>query len=342
MLGMGADAAHLGEAVEPHPLAGHRHQPALALHADEAAEPVGERGERARLASARRARASRARPRRSAVTKSTSRPPAVIVSATICASVAARVTAVPGTGGIEVASVSQISPSAGTSAASAARLSALLVRRRRRTARSAGRAAALAHRPAPGRPSRWSSADQAGRSRAMDAIMPAACRDRPAMSRRISAPRADGPALECDLHRRRAALRLAVEDGLDIVAVGIEQEGGVIAGMIVARSPGAPLSVPPAARPGLVEGIDRRLVLRLEGEVRWRPVSLPSAASLSAVETTSSSAQNMPSAAAVDRDVEHAQDRLVEAAAGVQIAHDQLDMIDQPAAMQFACRISSD
>jgi hypothetical protein len=40
-----------------------------------------------------------------------------------------------------------------------------------------------------------------------------------------------------------------VIDGLDVVAVRIEQESGVITGMIVGASPGAPLSLPPASRP---------------------------------------------------------------------------------------------
>ena len=40
----------------------------------------------------------------------------------------------------------------------------------------------------------------------------------------------------------------AVEDGLEVVAVEVEDEGPVVAGVVVRRSPGPPLSVPPAAR----------------------------------------------------------------------------------------------
>ena len=45
-----------------------------------------------------------------------------------------------------------------------------------------------------------------------------------------------------------ADVLLAVEDGLDIVAGRIEQEGAVIAGVIIAQS-GRAISRPPAARP---------------------------------------------------------------------------------------------
>ena len=45
--------------------------------------------------------------------------------------------------------------------------------------------------------------------------------------------------LERDLHRSRAAFRFAVEDGFDIVAVGVEDEGGVVAGVIRAFAGGA-------------------------------------------------------------------------------------------------------
>src|SRR3546814_13873783 len=72
--------------------------------------------------------------------------------------------------------------------------------------------------------------------------------------------------LKPHLDRRRAALMFAVIDRLDIVAVGVEQERGVIARMI---GPLARRAIVAAARrqPGLVKGIDRRAIRRLNGRV---------------------------------------------------------------------------
>src|SRR3546814_8817658 len=72
--------------------------------------------------------------------------------------------------------------------------------------------------------------------------------------------------LKPHLYRRRAALTFAVIDRLDIVAVGVEQERGVIARMI---GPLARRAIVAAARrqPGLVKGIDRRAIRRLKGQV---------------------------------------------------------------------------
>ena len=101
--------------------------------------------------------------------------------------------------------------------------------------------------------------------------------------------------LEADLHRGGAALVRAMIDRLDIVAVGIEQEGGVIAGMI---GPLAGRAIVGAAgrQPRLVEGLDHRLVLRLESAGAWGRSACLARPSLSAVEIASSSAPNMPSA----------------------------------------------
>jgi hypothetical protein len=52
-------------------------------------------------------------------------------------------------------------------------------------------------------------------------------------------------ALHPVIRARWLSLR-AMTHGLDIVAVGIEHEGGVIVGVVVGLSPDGPLSVPPA------------------------------------------------------------------------------------------------
>jgi hypothetical protein len=53
-----------------------------------------------------------------------------------------------------------------------------------------------------------------------------------------------------------------VADRLDPVAVGIEQERPVVAGVIVRPHPGGPSSVPPAARPA-----------RWKASTAWRPAA---------------------------------------------------------------------
>src|SRR3546814_14696067 len=72
--------------------------------------------------------------------------------------------------------------------------------------------------------------------------------------------------LKPHLDRRRAALMFAVIDRLDIVAVGVEQERGVIARMI---GPLARRAIVAAARrqPGLAKGIDRTAIRRMKRQV---------------------------------------------------------------------------
>ncbi len=123
-------------------------------------------------------------------------------------------------------------------------------------------------------------------------------------------------------------------DGLDVVAVGIEQEGRVIAGVII--GPFAWRAIIPAARfkAGGMERVDHRAVFSLEGDMvaasedarRFRPVGLRYKQLVT---------PEMAGRVAFDGNVQNAKHGLVEAPAGVEVGDDQLNMIDQSAAMQF-------
>lgn len=70
--------------------------------------------------------------------------------------------------------------------------------------------------------------------------------------------------LKGDLYRRDAALRFTMIDGLDVFAVGVEQEGGKIAGVV---GPLTRSAIVPAAgsQSCLLEGFHHGAVRRLKG-----------------------------------------------------------------------------
>src|SRR5688500_11851107 len=108
-----------------------------------------------------------------------------------------------------------------------------------------------------------------------------------------------------------------MEDGLDIVAVGVEKEGRIIAGMVGALARRA--VVPAACRQArLVKGVDGRPVLRLEGEVM---TAGKLAKRFGAVGRGNEQlvGPEMGFRAAADRDLEHLEQGLVEASARGQI-----------------------
>ena len=79
-----------------------------------------------------------------------------------------------------------------------------------------------------------------------------------------------------------------VVHGLDVVAVGVEHEGRVVAGVVVPLARRAVVGAAGGER-GRVEAVDRLAVGRLEREVQTDRRLGPSS------ETYSSSAQNAPS-----------------------------------------------
>ena len=75
-----------------------------------------------------------------------------------------------------------------------------------------------------------------------------------------------GMCSEGDLHGIGAALGLAVEYRLDVVAVGIDHERPVVPGVVRAFARRA-IVLAAGGKPGLMKGLDRRAVLGLEREV---------------------------------------------------------------------------
>ena len=63
--------------------------------------------------------------------------------------------------------------------------------------------------------------------------------------------------------------RSSVMDGFDVVAVGIAQEDGVVAGVVFRPFPGSVQHLHPGRHGGLVHGVDRGPVRRAEGDVQF-------------------------------------------------------------------------
>jgi hypothetical protein len=60
-----------------------------------------------------------------------------------------------------------------------------------------------------------------------------------------------------------------VADRLDVVTVGVQREGAVVAGVVLAR-PRHAVVAPAGGEGGGVEAVDGRTITRLEGDVRSR------------------------------------------------------------------------
>ena len=85
-------------------------------------------------------------------------------------------------------------------------------------------------------------------------------------------------------------------NGLDVVAVGVEHEGGVIAGVIGAQAGGAVVGAA-GGEAGMIKGLDLGVVGGLEREVdaAGRGALGVAAARLLGMDTNRSSAQKWPS-----------------------------------------------
>src|SRR5581483_9806685 len=80
------------------------------------------------------------------------------------------------------------------------------------------------------------------------------------------------PALRLLHGRARDLARMA--DGLDVVPVGVVDEGAVIVRVVVLADSGSAVVDPVRREGSLVEGVDRRAVGRGEGDVRPGSVGL--------------------------------------------------------------------
>ena len=116
-------------------------------------------------------------------------------------------------------------------------------------------------------------------------------------------------------------------DGLDVVAVGVEHEGRVVGAVVGALARAAAVLAAGGERRG-VEAIDRRAILRLEGEMHavGRRAAPPHLAGAAHVELVAGEglrglvAQLAP---------EGAERSAVEAAAGLEIAHHEVDVVEE-------------
>src|SRR5690606_31712227 len=138
--------------------------------------------------------------------------------------------------------------------------------------------------------------------------------------------------LERHLDALRALPRLAMEHGLDVVAVGVEEEGGVVAGVVVAlarRAVVAAAGLEPRSMPGL----DHGAVAGLEGEMVATGQLARRRLAVGGRDEQLVDPE-MVVALAAEGQLQNLEQGLVEAAAGLDVAHDQLDMVDQAAAMQ--------
>jgi hypothetical protein len=121
-----------------------------------------------------------------------------------------------------------------------------------------------------------------------------------------------------------------VVDRLDVVAVGVVGEGGVVAGVVVARA--RPAVVAPAiGQGGGVEALDGRLVGGLEGQVHVAGRLADVDPQLVGIDMVAG-----PGDAALDeRHADRLEHGLVEPLHGRQVLGAQVDVVDQAAAMEL-------
>ena len=134
--------------------------------------------------------------------------------------------------------------------------------------------------------------------------------------------------LRGDHHRRGGAGGFSVVDGFDVVAVGVQDEGGVVAGVVGAGA-GAPLSRPPAASAAAWtrstsarDAVWKARWMR-DGGSPFAGVRHSSSATISAGVSSTSWRPNTASTVGV------------EPLAGRQVGATQLDVIDQSSAMKL-------
>ena len=124
-----------------------------------------------------------------------------------------------------------------------------------------------------------------------------------------------------------------MEDGFDIVAVRVQDERGVVAGVVglLARRP----VVAPAMRQRrTVKRVDRRAVLGLEGKV-MPAGQLPQRRRAAGRGHHQFIGPEEVVLGIDDGNVEDAEGGGIEVAAGFEGAHHELDVVDEPAAMQL-------
>src|SRR5690348_11553677 len=134
-------------------------------------------------------------------------------------------------------------------------------------------------------------------------------------------------------HGLGGLLRFAVEHDFDVVAIGIQHEGAVVAGMILALAGRAEVA---AARRegGMIEALHGLPVLALESQVHAAGQLAHGRFALARGDEELVRPEVIVRFAA-DRNLQHLEHRLVKTLARGDVLHDELDVIDESAAMQF-------
>src|SRR5690606_20433578 len=136
-----------------------------------------------------------------------------------------------------------------------------------------------------------------------------------------------------DLDRGRGARRRAVVDDLDVVAVRVEQERGVVAGMVGAQARRAVVPAP-GAQTRVVHAIDGRPIGSLKRQVRGARGLAHRRGGVHRADDELVAPEE-PGSVAAEGDPELAQDRQVEALAALEIQRDELEVIDEPSSMEL-------
>lgn len=121
-----------------------------------------------------------------------------------------------------------------------------------------------------------------------------------------------------------------MEDGFDVVAIGIEQEGCIIAWVIGSLS-GLAIVAASGGQPCLMEQSYSLAIPRLEGQMHMRRLAFI----LSQGVDPELVAGDVPVVIRQQRKFERPEYRAIEPGRGREIPGSQLDMIDQAASMQF-------
>lgn len=124
-----------------------------------------------------------------------------------------------------------------------------------------------------------------------------------------------------------------MENGLDVVAIGVEHESRIVSGMISSLA-GRTVVAPAMGQRRVMKGIHCRAVLRLESKV------VPSCQNAQRRRTFCRRHDKLVSPeisiGGVDnRNLQRSQNGSVEIPAGLDILHHELDVVDKPTSMQL-------
>ena len=118
-------------------------------------------------------------------------------------------------------------------------------------------------------------------------------------------------------------------NGLDVVAIRVDEKSGIIARMVAALA-GRSIVLAAIGEPGLVEALDLRAVIGLEGEMDVAPRGR--------ILTKAIDPQFVADEMMLildDRSAKRLQDGAIKSLGRSKVACSEVDMVDQPATMNF-------